>query len=150
MTNKMVESTWASMGYFLHHRDTDIRKITRKFEYLHLKILKRKQSVVFNWTCINIYKFELQRYVLNTPFVTVSFLSRQISDQGQLTVSMLPKLIHALSLILSTLSLYIYILYIYIYIYIYVYTYTHTEWTNHYKTIVLRFKKCLILACRAK
>ena len=43
---------WAWMGYILHNLDSDIRKITR-LERLHLKILKRKQSAVFNWICLD-------------------------------------------------------------------------------------------------
>ena len=47
---------WASIGYFLHHFDAYIRKITRRLKRLHMKILKRKQSVVFNRICLdNIY-----------------------------------------------------------------------------------------------
>ena len=41
------------MGYFLYHLDPDIRKIRRRLERLHLKILKRKQAVVFNQTCLD-------------------------------------------------------------------------------------------------
>ena len=37
----------ASMKYFLHYLDPDIRKIIR-IEHLHLEILERKQSVVLN------------------------------------------------------------------------------------------------------
>ena len=53
MTREMVESARVSMGYFLHHLDPDIRKVTRRLERLHVKILKRKQSVVFNRTCLD-------------------------------------------------------------------------------------------------
>ena len=41
---KMVESTWARIGPFLHHLDTDIRKI-RRLERIPLKILKRKPNM---------------------------------------------------------------------------------------------------------
>ena len=44
ITNKMVESAWASIGYFLHHLDPDIRRIASRLKRLHLKILKKKQS----------------------------------------------------------------------------------------------------------
>ena len=54
MTSEMVESARASTGLCFHHLDLDIRKIIR-FERLHLKFLKRKNSVVFNWTCLYIY-----------------------------------------------------------------------------------------------
>ena len=37
---------------FLHHLDPDIRKIAKKLS-LHLKILKKKQSVVFDQTCLD-------------------------------------------------------------------------------------------------
>ena len=49
----MVERAWASMGHFLHHLDPNIRKITRRLDSLHLKILKKKQSAVFNRTCLD-------------------------------------------------------------------------------------------------
>ena len=48
MTSEMLENAWATMGYILHHRDPDIRKIARRLEHLHLRILKKKRSVVFN------------------------------------------------------------------------------------------------------
>ena len=55
LTSEMVKSTWASMGHFLHHLDPDIRKITRRLEHLYLKILRRKQSRVFNQTFFDMY-----------------------------------------------------------------------------------------------
>ena len=36
-----------------HYFDRDIRKITRRLECLHLKILKKKQSMAFNLTCLD-------------------------------------------------------------------------------------------------
>ena len=47
MTSEMVESAWANIGGFLH-LDPEIRRIVRRFERLHLKIIKKMQSVVFN------------------------------------------------------------------------------------------------------
>ncbi len=32
MTSEMVKSAWASIGYFLHHFDLDIRKIMKRIE----------------------------------------------------------------------------------------------------------------------
>ena len=55
MTSKMVESTWASIGYFLFQLDPDIRKLIRRLKHLHFKILKKKQSVVINQTYSYIY-----------------------------------------------------------------------------------------------
>ena len=49
----MVESAWASIGYYLHYLVPDIRKITRRLERLDLKILKKKQSAVFDQTCLD-------------------------------------------------------------------------------------------------
>ena len=54
-TSEMVESAWAPIVHFFYHLDSDIRKITLRLERLHLKILKRKQSAVFNRTCLFIY-----------------------------------------------------------------------------------------------
>ena len=44
----MFESTWASMGYFLLYNEPDIRTLIRRLELHHLKVLRRKDSVVFN------------------------------------------------------------------------------------------------------
>ena len=41
MTSKMVENTWATIGYFLHHLDLDIRKKTR-LECLHLEDFEKE------------------------------------------------------------------------------------------------------------
>ena len=46
MTSEMVESTWATIGYFLYQLDPDIRRVVRRLEYLHLKIL-----ILFFWFC---------------------------------------------------------------------------------------------------
>ena len=42
-----------SIEYFLHHLNPDIRKITRRLKHFHLKILKKKQSAIFNQTCLD-------------------------------------------------------------------------------------------------
>ena len=42
MTKEMVESAWAKIGYFLNQLDPDIRRLMRKLERLHLKILNKK------------------------------------------------------------------------------------------------------------
>ena len=51
MTRKMVESSWANIGFFLYQFDPDIRRLARRLKRLHLKILKKKQSAVINQTC---------------------------------------------------------------------------------------------------
>ena len=43
-TCEMAEIAWASIGYFLHHLNPDVR-ISRRPERLHFKILKKKQSI---------------------------------------------------------------------------------------------------------
>ena len=43
------ESTRSAFNHFAG-LDTNVRNITRRFERLHLKILKKKQSMVFNRT----------------------------------------------------------------------------------------------------
>ena len=40
------------MGHFLYQLDSDVRK-TRRLEYLLLKIIKKKYSVVVNKACLN-------------------------------------------------------------------------------------------------
>ena len=49
MTSEMVESSWASIGYFLYQLNPDIKRL----ECLHLKILKKE-------TICSIEKMKLQ------------------------------------------------------------------------------------------
>ena len=65
-TSKMVESTWSSMESFLHHLDPDIRKITKRLERHHLKILKRRQSAIIKQTCLYIKKNMYGSFLINT------------------------------------------------------------------------------------
>ena len=65
MTSEMVKSAWASIGYFLYYLDPDIQRIARRLEHLHLKILKKKQSEVFNHSCC------LPSYGLNSTSVVL-------------------------------------------------------------------------------
>ena len=53
ITSEMVESALANMANFLHHLDRALRIIGRRLDHLHLNILKGKQSVVFNRTCLD-------------------------------------------------------------------------------------------------
>ena len=66
MTSEMDESAWVSMGCFLHHLDPGIKYIARRLERLHLKILKKKQSTIFNQTCLDndlLSKYTLYIYI---------------------------------------------------------------------------------------
>ena len=42
------ESAWANIGFFLYQLDPNVRRLVRRLERLHLKILKKKESTVFN------------------------------------------------------------------------------------------------------
>ena len=53
MTSEMVESAWATGRFFLYQLDIEDRRLLRRFEHLHLIILKKKQSVLFNQTCLD-------------------------------------------------------------------------------------------------
>ncbi len=53
MTSEMVKSAWANIGFFLYQLDPEVRRLVRRLERLHLKILKKKQSTVFNETCLD-------------------------------------------------------------------------------------------------
>ena len=53
MTSEMVKSAWANIGFFLYQLDPEVRRRVRRLEPLHLKILKKKQSTVFNQTCLD-------------------------------------------------------------------------------------------------
>ena len=55
MTSKMVESAWAAIGFFLYQLDPEVRRLVRRVEHLHLKIIfkKKKQSSVFYQTCLD-------------------------------------------------------------------------------------------------
>ena len=55
MTSEMVESAWANIGFFFHHLDPEIPRIVRRLEHLHVKIIKERQSVLFNRTSLSIY-----------------------------------------------------------------------------------------------
>ena len=51
MIREMVESAWANIVFFLHHLDPEIGRRVRRLKRLHLKIIKKRLSVVFNRTC---------------------------------------------------------------------------------------------------
>ena len=70
MTSKMAENAWASLGYFLHHLDSGIRKMARIFKRFHLKIKKKKRSAVFNQTRQDIYIY-IYIYIYMCVFVCV-------------------------------------------------------------------------------
>ena len=53
MTSKMFESTWVNIGFFLYQFDPEVRRLMGRIGCLHLKILKKKQSSVFNQTCLD-------------------------------------------------------------------------------------------------
>ena len=55
MISEMVESAWANIGFFLPHLDPEIRRIVRRLERLHLKIIKKRQSQGFNRTFLYTY-----------------------------------------------------------------------------------------------
>ena len=55
MTSNMVESAWANVGFFLYQLDPEVRRLVRRLECFHLKILKKKQSTVFNQTSLSLY-----------------------------------------------------------------------------------------------
>ena len=80
----MVEGALASMWHFLHNLDPDIRKITRRLEHLHLEILKRKHSMVFNQTCLYIYIYiYICIYILPQYMAVTISLSGFVEDQMQ-------------------------------------------------------------------
>ena len=108
MTSEMVESAWASIGYFLHQLDQDIRRL----EHLQLKILKKKESMVFNQTCLD--NDLLPKYVIY--IYTYRYIHTHI----------LYKYTHMYIYTYSYKYIQMYIhMYIYIYIYIYAHTYIH-------------------------
>ena len=52
MTSEMVESAWANIGFFIYQHDPKVRRLVRRFEHLHLKILKNEtihgiQPIIF-------------------------------------------------------------------------------------------------------
>ena len=48
LIGEMVECTGANIGYFIYQLDPDVRRLVKRLERLHSKILKRKQSALFN------------------------------------------------------------------------------------------------------
>ena len=66
MTSVVVKSAWPSKRNFLHHLDPEIRKMARRNERLHLKLLTMTQSEVFNQTCLDkdlLPKYKLYIYI---------------------------------------------------------------------------------------
>ena len=49
MTSEMGKSSWANIGYFLYQLDPEVRRLER----LHMKILKKKLSTIFNQACLD-------------------------------------------------------------------------------------------------
>ena len=47
MTSEMVERAWTNIGFFLYQLNPDVRRLVRRLECLHLKILKKKQSLAW-------------------------------------------------------------------------------------------------------
>ena len=67
MAKSMVESTWAEdMGQFLCYLDPDTRKITRRLEKLHLKIINSVPSssiklvIIYVCVCVCVSKRKIQ------------------------------------------------------------------------------------------
>ena len=56
MTSEMVESASANIGFLLDQLDPEVRRLLKKLERFHLKILKKKNSAVFN-------KLETYKYI---------------------------------------------------------------------------------------
>ena len=42
MTSEMVESTWANIEFFIYQLDPEVRRLVRRPERRHLKVLKNK------------------------------------------------------------------------------------------------------------
>ena len=64
--SKMVKSTRANLGFFTHDLNPEIRRIVRRLEYLHLKIIKKKQSMEFDRTCLDnnlLSKYKIYLYM---------------------------------------------------------------------------------------
>ena len=53
ITSEMLESAWANIRFFRYQIDPELRRLVRRLERLHLMILKKKQSVVFNQICLD-------------------------------------------------------------------------------------------------
>ena len=53
MTSEMAKSAGNNIGFFLYELDPEVRRLERRLEHLQLKILKKKQSTVFDQTCLD-------------------------------------------------------------------------------------------------
>ena len=53
MTSEMIKSARANIGHFLYQLDPEIWRLVKELEHLHLKILQKKQSEVFNETSLD-------------------------------------------------------------------------------------------------
>ena len=111
----MVESAWANIGFCLYQFDPEVRRRVGRLECLYLKILKKKQSAVFNQTCLDnkytIYIYIYKPLRINIKLTATNDLTRppkvtcEIVDSAWANIGFF--LYHLVS-----------IQYIYIYIYI--------------------------------
>ena len=55
ITSEMIESTGANIGFFFYQLDSEERRLVRRLERLHLKILKKKPQFSTKPVYIYIY-----------------------------------------------------------------------------------------------
>ena len=53
MTSEMVGSAWPNIDFFLYRLDPKGKNLVRRHERFRLKFIKKKQSAVFNQTCLD-------------------------------------------------------------------------------------------------
>ena len=55
MISEMVTSAYNNIGFFLYQLGPNVKRVVRRLERLHLKILKKKRLAVFIQTSLYIY-----------------------------------------------------------------------------------------------
>ena len=96
MTGEMFESVWVNIGFFLHHPDPKLRRIVKRRERLHLEIIKKTQSMVFNRTCLDNILLHIYIYIY---IIIVERMKKHIKKHEDKYIQYLQKLQMTLTII---------------------------------------------------
>ena len=100
MTSEVVESAWANIRCVLYQLDSDIRRLVRRLERLHLIIQKKNnQSTICNLTCLYIY---IYIYIYTHTHTSLSSSCRAISTDIPGPLSPPLPIIHRFQQVLKT------------------------------------------------
>ena len=63
LTNEMIESAWANIGFFLYQLDPELRRLVRRLERLHLK---KRNNQWYSTKSVYIYSFIYIKHIITT------------------------------------------------------------------------------------